>query len=114
VTGSHIGSLYILGSRHLDQGFNHVVEDTRAVLDGANHFPLFGCQVGFEAKLRHPHDGVHAGAKLVTEPRDEFLLWLTQHLNLVSSAGVEAREQAVNEALTVYYGLLIGNGDIRA
>jgi hypothetical protein len=50
----------------------------------------------------------------MSEPRDEFLFWLTQQLYLVFSAWVEAREQAVNEALTVNYGLFIGYGEARA
>jgi hypothetical protein len=86
-------------------------ENIRAVLNGADHFTLFGGEVRFETELRGSHDGVHPGAKLVPEPRDEFLFWSAQQLSLVSSAGVEARRHAVNEGLTVNYGLFIGDGE---
>ena len=114
MTGSPTGSLYVFGSGYLDQSLHHVKEIGRAVLNGANHFTLFGRQVCFETELRHPHDGVHPGAKLVSEPRDEFLFWLTQQLHLMFSAWGEARGQAVNEALTVDYDLFIGYGESRA
>lgn len=112
--GSRGSSLRFRGGHHLDQSLHHVIENARAVLNGPNHFTLFGCQVRFETELRHSHDGVHPGAELVSEPRDEFLFWLTQQLSLRCSAGIEARERAVNEALTVDYGLFIGYGEARA
>ena len=114
MTGPRVRSLRVLVSHHLDQGLDHVIQNARAVLNRADHFTLFGRQVCFKTELRHPHDGVHPGAKLVSEPRDEFLFWLTVQLSLMFSAEGEAREGAVNEALTADYGLFIGNGEVRA